>query len=129
MIAKNLPYFLLVLFALGLLLGSSSLGIGTWELNRTIGWGRDVANWLWWIIFDGNFFSLIYILVYWILIKRKFQLHKQLSILHLILATFILFSQTGLYHPIFQTFLEGFTFLLFILHLFFVFRHHSKKPY
>ena len=24
-------------------------GIGTWDLNRTIGWGWDITNFVWWI--------------------------------------------------------------------------------
>lgn len=24
-------------------------GIGTWNLNRTIGWGWDITNFVWWI--------------------------------------------------------------------------------
>ena len=25
------------------------IGIGTWDLNRTIGWGWDITNFVWWI--------------------------------------------------------------------------------
>ena len=25
------------------------VGIGTWRLNRTIGWGWDITNFVWWI--------------------------------------------------------------------------------
>ena len=25
------------------------MGIGTWNLNRTIGWGWDITNFVWWI--------------------------------------------------------------------------------
>jgi molybdopterin-containing oxidoreductase family membrane subunit len=25
------------------------IGIGTWNLNRTIGWGWDITNFVWWI--------------------------------------------------------------------------------
>ena len=24
-------------------------GIGTWDLNRTVGWGWDITNFVWWI--------------------------------------------------------------------------------
>src|SRR5690625_3858019 len=24
-------------------------GIGTWDLNRTIGWGWDITNFVWWV--------------------------------------------------------------------------------
>ena len=39
------------LFAYGMfaLIWTFYFGIGSWNLNRTIGWGYDITNFVWWI--------------------------------------------------------------------------------
>ncbi|MEO1435095.1 MAG: NrfD/PsrC family molybdoenzyme membrane anchor subunit [Bacteroidota bacterium] len=54
--APNMAWVLAFLGSLGLLaFGGACLlitiwfGIGTWDLNRTIGWGWDITNFVWWV--------------------------------------------------------------------------------
>ena len=42
------------------------MGIGTWNLNRTIGWGWDITNFVWWIgighagtLISASFYSFV----------------------------------------------------------------------
>jgi molybdopterin-containing oxidoreductase family membrane subunit len=38
-----------LLFGVFCILWTIWIGIGTWDLNRTIGWGWDITNFVWWI--------------------------------------------------------------------------------
>ncbi len=38
-----------LLFGVFCILWTIWVGIGTWDLNRTIGWGWDITNFVWWI--------------------------------------------------------------------------------
>lgn len=40
---------LTLLFGVGCILWTIYKGIGTWDLNRTINWGWDITNFVWWI--------------------------------------------------------------------------------
>jgi len=66
----------LVVFFLGLISLFLSMywfyfDIGTSNLNRTIGWGWDITNFIFWIIPFGTFSILLFAFIYWILKKRK----------------------------------------------------------
>ena len=40
--------FALIGFFLGLYSGETEYEVGQWNLNRTIGWGWDITNFVWW---------------------------------------------------------------------------------
>ena len=40
--------FALIGFFLGLFSGKIEYGVGQWNLNRTVGWGWDITNFVWW---------------------------------------------------------------------------------
>jgi len=54
--APSLPWILVFIPAVALLMfgvfavyWTIYIGIGTWNLNRTINWGWDITNFVWWI--------------------------------------------------------------------------------
>ena len=53
-----------------LIYGSSTFIVGTWDLNRTIGWGWDWTNYIWWIT-PHFFWFVIFPLTYWFLSKTN----------------------------------------------------------
>ncbi len=63
-----------------------------WHLNRTIGWGWDVNNFIW--------FSMLWVFVmpisYWFLLRFKFTLNPILITIHILAATIFTFSEFGI---------------------------------
>ncbi|MEQ3661820.1 MAG: hydrogenase, partial [Flavobacterium sp.] len=37
------------LYGLGCMIYTISTGIGTWGLNKTVGWAWDITNFVWWV--------------------------------------------------------------------------------
>ncbi len=74
-------------------------GLGSWEINRTVGWGWDISIYFWYSLF-GSFF--IFTIGYGIvkLLKRKtsYQLsigHIVSMILYILVTNFFGFSDVG----------------------------------
>jgi molybdopterin-containing oxidoreductase family membrane subunit len=38
------------LWGLGCIVYTVSTGIGTWGLNKTVGWAWDITNFVWWLV-------------------------------------------------------------------------------
>lgn len=56
--------FILMLIGFGMMAYTVWFGIGVWGLNRTIGWGWDITNFVWWVGIGhaGTFISAILLL-------------------------------------------------------------------
>jgi molybdopterin-containing oxidoreductase family membrane subunit len=39
----------LIAFLWGSIIYTVSTGIGTWGLNKTVGWAWDITNFVWWV--------------------------------------------------------------------------------
>lgn len=91
----------LVVFFLGIiywpLIYFMWMRVGTWSLNRTIGWGWDITNFVFWFSeysFLINIWVLFFPMVYWILRLQKYEfnfalvLFQVLTISLFIIVTF-----------------------------------------
>lgn len=85
---------------------------GTWDLNRSIGWGWDITNFLFWISFYNFLLLLINLIGYLFLLILKRRTNYFLSILHSVLLV--------LSFVIFQFEIEIVVFYLFILVVVFI---------
>lgn len=56
--------FIVMLIGFGMMTYTVWFGIGVWGLNRTIGWGWDITNFVWWVGIGhaGTFISAILLL-------------------------------------------------------------------
>ena len=66
--------------------------VGTWDLNRSIGWGWDYTDYIWYYSFYFNLlWVIIFPIVYWFL-SRKYFLSFPLIVLHIFVIVLLLFS-------------------------------------
>ena len=56
--------FIVMLIGFAMMTYTVWFGIGVWGLNRTIGWGWDITNFVWWVGIGhaGTFISAILLL-------------------------------------------------------------------
>jgi molybdopterin-containing oxidoreductase family membrane subunit len=56
--------FLAFLWGIGCIIYTISTGIGTWGLNKTVGWAWDITNFVWWVGFGhaGTLISAVLLL-------------------------------------------------------------------
>lgn len=105
---------MLVIFII-LFYTANYMAVGTWDLNRTIGWGWDITNYLMWgsSIFYWSVF--LFMIGYGILCIANRTTQKQLTILHVCLLFLYLII------PVFRIELKLITgvvvWLVFILNL------------
>lgn len=68
--------------------------VGTWDLNRTIGWGWDHTNFL---MYESSFqffsFCIIFPLVYWICVRRGVLFEMYLVLLQVVVILLHLYCR------------------------------------
>ena len=86
-------FYILLLVLTIILLSNEYISLGTWNLNRTIGWGWDITNFLWWYSPLINIILLvIYTTGYGFLCWRNRPTKTILSIFHLTLTLPLAFN-------------------------------------
>lgn len=121
----------LVVFFLGLLNWSLTyliwMRIGTWNLNRTIGWGWDMRKFIYWIS-DSYYFINIWILlfpiIYWMLRLKKYEFNFILMILQVVVILFYIVASVEFLYQFAYSFLIA-NWLLFFANVIAAF--YSKK--
>lgn len=85
----------LVVFFLGLIAliyTATRSYFGTWNLNRTIGWGWDITNFIWWIMPSGGVSIIFFAFVFWILKIRRCTFLFELMFFQIIVIVLFLIS-------------------------------------
>lgn len=90
---RSLWVIIIVLFLVGLfqIIGwQRYLGIGTWNVNRTIGWSWDLQSYIWWyVLMSPGVCALVSAIVYGILHYRRRQFPLWLMALQMIVLLLV----------------------------------------
>ena len=91
----------LVVFFLGLfywpLIYLMWMRVGTWNLNRSIGWGWDITNFAFWFSkynFLINVWVIFFPLIYWILRMKKYEFNFLLMMFQVLAILLFIITTT-----------------------------------
>lgn len=110
---KEQMFWIVGLIFLSAKISMQFIPVGTWNLNRTIGWGWDITDMLWWSSLSLSIYLPVFTIGYGILYFQKKSTHLALSIVHvlLIVSTFFVpvFAIMG------NIILAGLSFMVFLI--------------
>ena len=114
---KNMFWITLTLMIFVLVTRGFYISMGTWNLNRTIGWGWDYTNQIWMILSNCFTISLpLFTIGYGILYFLKRKTVFIFSVLHFSLILLMTFYHSG--HLILTMLLLNLSWLLFSLNIY-----------
>jgi hypothetical protein len=87
-------FWLFLVLLLLILLNPIYVGVGSWNLNRTVGWGWDYPSFLRWFFFTISFLVLVFTIGYGFLRFTNRKTHFYLSLTHFLLVLFYWWPHT-----------------------------------
>ena len=90
---------------------------GTYDLNRTIGWGWDISKYIWYYDWYLNFvWVIIFPISYWVFQKNNYVFYFPIILLQAIVIVLLIFSRSV--SPELRYYVEFANWVLFFINIF-----------